>query len=66
MGVSKNRGTPKSSILIGFCIINHPFWGNIWLSLETIGPVLHWPKTHPKVSVWVKKSFWLRIQGMMR
>ena len=27
MGASKNRGTPKSSILIGFSIINHPFWG---------------------------------------
>ena len=27
MGVSKNRGTPKSSISIGFSIINHPFWG---------------------------------------
>ena len=27
MGVSSNRGTPKSSILIGFSIINHPFWG---------------------------------------
>ena len=27
MGVSKNYGTPKSSILIGFSIINHPFWG---------------------------------------
>ena len=27
MGVSKNRGTPKTSILIGFSIINHPFWG---------------------------------------
>ena len=27
MGVSKNRGTPKSAILIGFSIINHPFWG---------------------------------------
>ena len=24
---SKNRGTPKSSILIRFSIINHPFWG---------------------------------------
>ena len=24
----KNRGTPKSSILIGFSIINHPFWGS--------------------------------------
>ena len=28
-GVSKNRGTPKSSILIGFSIINHPFWGTL-------------------------------------
>ncbi len=27
MGVSKNRGTPKSSILIRFSIMNHPFWG---------------------------------------
>ena len=26
MAVSENRGTPKSSILIGFSIINHPFW----------------------------------------
>jgi len=29
MGVS-DSGTPKSSILIGFSIINHPFWGNFW------------------------------------
>ena len=27
VGVSLNGGTPKSSILIGFSIINHPFWG---------------------------------------
>ena len=25
--VSENSGTPKSSILIEFSIINHPFWG---------------------------------------
>ena len=31
MGVSENRGTPKSSILIGFSIINHPFWGTLFL-----------------------------------
>ena len=32
VGVSKNRGGPsKSSISIGFSIINHPFWGTpIW------------------------------------
>ena len=27
MDASENSGTPKSSILIGFSIINHPFWG---------------------------------------
>ena len=27
VGGTKNRGTPKSSILIRFSIINHPFWG---------------------------------------
>ena len=32
MDVSENSSTPKSSILIGFSIINHPFWGilNFW------------------------------------
>jgi len=27
LGVSENNGIPKSSILIGFSIISHPFWG---------------------------------------
>ena len=27
MDVSENSGTPKSSISIGFSIINHSFWG---------------------------------------
>ena len=27
MDVSKNNGTPEIPILIGFSIINHPFWG---------------------------------------
>ena len=27
LDISKNRGTPKSSILIGSSIINHDFWG---------------------------------------
>ena len=34
LDVSKNSGTPKSSILIGFSIINHPFCG-VPLFLET-------------------------------
>ena len=28
MDVSENSGTPKSSILVGFSILNHPFWGS--------------------------------------
>ena len=41
MGVSENSGTPKSSILIGFSIINHPFWGisifgNTHISMSSI------------------------------
>ena len=32
MGVSENRGTPKSSILMGFSIINHPFWVSLFLA----------------------------------
>ena len=27
MDVSENSGTPKSSNLIGFSVMNHPFWG---------------------------------------
>ena len=38
MDVSKNRGTPKSSILIGFSIINHPFWGTPILGNTHIFP----------------------------
>ena len=30
MGVSWNRGTPKSSILVGFSLINQPFWIPPW------------------------------------
>ena len=37
MDVSENRGTPKSSILIGFSIINHPFWGTPILETPYIG-----------------------------
>ena len=44
IGVSKNRGTPKSSILIGFSIINHPFWGtiifgNTYIKIHIITPL---------------------------
>ena len=46
MDVSENNGgTPKSSILIGLSIINHPFWGttifgNIHLVLKDVEGLL--------------------------
>ena len=42
MDVSENGGTPKSSILIGISITNHPFWGN---------PIFG--NTHMQVSFWL-------------
>ena len=36
MDVSEYGGTPKSSILIGFSIINHPFWGTLILATPNI------------------------------
>ena len=36
--VSKNRGTTKSWILIGFSIINHPFWGTPTFGNTHISP----------------------------
>ena len=51
LGVSENRGTPKSSILIGFSIINHPFLDTsifgktylvaIYISTNPVGHPLH-------------------------
>ena len=46
MGVSKNHGTSKSSILIGFSTINHPFWGTpIFgnIHIVTCNMYLFWP-----------------------
>ena len=54
MDVSENSGTPKSSILIGFSIIHHPFWGTpiFWKShipipdSSWVVPVLHGQPGH--------------------
>ena len=50
MDVSENRSTPKSSIFIGFSIINHPFWGTLIFG-----------NTHIKVSITSLMNFagWL-------
>ena len=42
MGVSENSGTPKSPILIGFSIINHPFWGTTTLGNTHIYIYIHY------------------------
>ena len=55
MGVSENGGTPKSSILIGISIINHPFWdtpifGHTHMESQQVLSVAHVRlaiKTHP-------------------
>ena len=57
MGVSENNGTPKSSILIGFSIINHPFWGTsifgnthiVMYDNNTYLPALH---LYPSPAMW--------------
>ena len=41
MDVSENSGTPKSSNLIGYSIINHPFWGSPIFGNTHIGAVSH-------------------------
>ena len=38
MGVSINGGSPKSSILIVFSFINHPFWGTTIVGTPHIEP----------------------------
>ena len=46
-GDSENSGTPKSSILIGFPLINHPFWsttifGNTYIGVFFPPKNAHW------------------------
>ena len=40
MDISENRGTSKSSILIGLSIINHPFWGTPYVWKHPYGILL--------------------------
>ena len=74
MGVSKSNGTPNSSILIGFFIINHPFWGttifgNIHILYNNSGQIIvrdrkTRPIFSPKCSV--LKGTSLAISGKSR
>ena len=42
MGVSVNGGTPRSSISIGFSIMNHPFWGTPILETPRCRDIHFW------------------------
>ena len=56
-GGSMNRGTPKSSIYIGFSIVNHPFW-SFWgtpMTMETSWN-LHIPSSKWHDFVWREDS----------
>ena len=57
MGVSENSGTPKSSILMGFSIINHPFWGtSIFGNIHIY--VYNCLYIYPKLCMVHKKHLW--------
>ena len=57
MGVSKNNGTPKSSILIGLFIINHPFWGTRTFGNIHIAICILWDAPPPSNSHQDKQIF---------
>ena len=65
MGVYKKNGTPKSSILIGFSIINHPFWGTgllYWLVVFWTNPSEKYAQAKldhetPSFGMKIKKTF---------
>ena len=57
MDVSENSGTPKSSILRGFSIINHPFWGTPMFG--NIHILIRWKRTSTFASVDVDRKWFL-------
>ena len=63
MGVSKNRGTPKSSILIGVSVINHPFWGKhpyFWKHpyVASISCIMSWLKNKRCIMAFLEFGHW--------
>ena len=78
MDVSENRDTPKSSILIGFSIINHPFWGPTPIfrnphilpeSIFNLLPVFPWDSEatehhHGVMSLWLMTAASLKSEGL--
>ena len=54
LGVSKKYGkTPKASILIGFSVINHPFWVPLFLETPIQVLELFLSQESPRRGVWM-------------
>ena len=68
MGVSKNSGIPKSSILIGFPIMNHPLESFQWFSgvyATHTHIVLFVPSSHTTPFPNAKMDFWVKALGQI-
>ena len=59
--VSQNRGTPKSSILIGFSTINHPFWGTTIFGNTHVFTVFKNKKANKNTPPWNLQQKTLKI-----
>ncbi len=59
MSVSKYRGTPKSSILIGFSIINHPIRGTPIFCFSYMNLLIFWDASYPSWNLKLLKNQWL-------
>ena len=64
MGVSKNKGTPKSWMLIGFFhYFHHPFWGfspYFWFNTHIVMPLMDKPPA-PGCLNWTSINSWEKI-----
>ena len=66
MGVSENRGTPKSSILIWLSSIHHPFWGIhiFWKHPYKPPTIGHLNKSHVQLLALACQLFYLASRGL--
>ena len=70
--VSENSGTPKSSILIGFSIINHPFWGTpIFGNTHTVRQqgasfIYQLQFQLLRCDDWIRHSFWTTKRSIIQ
>ena len=64
-GFLSHRGTPKSSILMGLSIVNHPFWGTPIFGNPQLCPKVKRPQTSELCSEsWNRSCRCLEIPGL--